>query len=60
MHELSRTMGNAGYAITDKVYAHVRPRDFSSHRAAFCSHLGFQRARCPRGYYRRLSVRASR
>ncbi|MEV8265648.1 tyrosine-type recombinase/integrase [Microbacterium sp. NPDC077057] len=39
MHELSRAMGHASYAITDKVYAHVRPRDFSTHRAAFSAHI---------------------
>ncbi|GAB3845105.1 hypothetical protein GCM10028800_09260 [Nesterenkonia populi] len=39
MHELSRAMGHASYAITDKVYAHVRPRDFSAHRAAFSAHI---------------------
>lgn len=38
MYELSRAMGHASYAITDKVYAHVRPRDFSAHRAAFSAH----------------------
>jgi hypothetical protein len=32
MHELSRAMGHASYAITDKVYAHLRPRDYSRHR----------------------------
>lgn len=39
MHELSRAMGHASYAITDKVYAHVRPRDFSAHRTAFSAHI---------------------
>jgi integrase len=39
MHELSRAMGHASYAITDKVSAHVRPRDFSRHRAAFSAHI---------------------
>ncbi|MEV4775221.1 tyrosine-type recombinase/integrase [Microbacterium sp. LWH12-1.2] len=39
MHELSRAMGHASYAITDKIYAHVRPRDFSAHRAAFSAHI---------------------
>lgn len=39
MHELSRAMGHASYAITDKVYAHVRPRDFSAYRAAFSAHI---------------------
>lgn len=39
MHELSRAMGHASYAITDKVYPHVRPRDFSAHRAAFSAHI---------------------
>jgi hypothetical protein len=34
-HELSRALGHANYGITDKVYAHVRPKDFSRHRAAF-------------------------
>ncbi|WP_308491299.1 tyrosine-type recombinase/integrase [Microbacterium terrisoli] len=35
MFELSRAMGHANQDITDRVYAHVRPRDFSAHRAAF-------------------------
>lgn len=39
MHELSRAMGHASYAITDKIYAHVRPKDFSRHRAAFSAHI---------------------
>lgn len=39
MHELSRAMGHASYAITDKVYAHARPRDFSALRAAFSAHI---------------------
>lgn len=39
MHELSRAMGHASYAIIDKFYAHVRPRDFSAHRAAFSAHI---------------------
>lgn len=39
MHELSRAMGHTSYAITDKVYAHDRPRDFSAHRAAFSAHI---------------------
>ncbi|WP_198159052.1 tyrosine-type recombinase/integrase [Microbacterium aurum] len=39
MHELSRAMGHASYAITDKVYAHLRPRDYSRHRAAFSAHI---------------------
>lgn len=29
MHELSRAIGHASYAITDKAYAHFRPRDFA-------------------------------
>lgn len=39
VHELSRAMGHASYAITDKIYAHVRPKDFSRHRAAFSAHI---------------------
>lgn len=39
MHELSRAMGHASYAITDKVYAHLRARDYSRHRAAFSAHI---------------------
>lgn len=39
MHELSRAMGHASYAITDKVYAHVRPKDFSRRRATFSAHI---------------------
>jgi len=32
-------MGHASYAITDRIYAHVRPKDFSRHRAAFSAHI---------------------
>lgn len=39
MHELSRALGHANYGITDKVYAHIRPKDFSRHRAAFSAHI---------------------
>ncbi|WP_295786344.1 site-specific integrase [uncultured Microbacterium sp.] len=39
MHELSRALGHANYGITDKVYARLRPRDYSRHRAAFSGHI---------------------
>jgi len=31
---------HASYAMTDKVQAHVRPKDFSRHRAAFSGRVG--------------------
>ncbi|MGW9114780.1 tyrosine-type recombinase/integrase [Microbacterium sp. NPDC055683] len=39
MHELSRPMGHASYACTDRVYAHLRPRDYCRRRAAFSAHV---------------------
>lgn len=39
MHELSRAMGRASYAITDDVYAHLRRKDYSAHRARFSAHV---------------------
>lgn len=39
MHEQSRAMGHASLAIPDKAHAHVRPRDFSAHRAVFSAHI---------------------
>lgn len=39
MHELSRAMGHASYEITDRVYAHLRKKDYSSHRARFSAHI---------------------
>ncbi|WP_177216765.1 tyrosine-type recombinase/integrase [Mycetocola miduiensis] len=39
MFDLSRAMGHASQAITDKVYAHLRKKDYSSHRALFSSHV---------------------
>lgn len=40
---LERNKGRVGaalaYTITDKVYAHVRPKDFTRHRAAFSAHI---------------------
>lgn len=35
MFELSRLMGHASVAITDKVYAHLRKEDYSAQRALF-------------------------
>jgi len=39
MHELSRALGHTNYGITDKVYAHIRRKDYSRHRAAFSAHV---------------------
>lgn len=39
MHELSRAMGHASYEITDRVYAHLRKKDYSSHCAQFSAHV---------------------
>ncbi|WP_082509653.1 tyrosine-type recombinase/integrase [Curtobacterium sp. Leaf154] len=35
MFELSRLMGHASVAITDKVYAHLRKKDYAAERARF-------------------------
>lgn len=35
MFELSRLMGHASVAITDKVYAHLRKKDYAAQRARF-------------------------
>ncbi len=39
MYELSRAMGHETEAMTNKVYAHLRKRDYSVHRAAFSAHV---------------------
>jgi len=39
MHELSRAMGHASYAVTDRVYAHLRRKDYSAQRARFSAHV---------------------
>ena len=39
MFQLSRLMDHASYAITDRVYAHLRRKDYSKQRAAFSAHL---------------------
>ena len=39
MFELSVAMGHESEAVTNKVYAHVRKRDYSAHRAAFSAHV---------------------
>ncbi|MFD1575792.1 tyrosine-type recombinase/integrase [Agromyces cerinus subsp. nitratus] len=47
MHELSRAMGHASYEIADRVYAHLRKKDYSSHRARFSAHVAAARATPP-------------
>lgn len=39
MYELSVAMGHESEAVTNKVYAHLRKRDYSTHRAAFSAHI---------------------
>lgn len=39
MFELSRHMGHASVAITDKVYEHLRKKDYSTQRAEFSAYL---------------------
>lgn len=39
MYELSVAMGHESEAVTNKVYAHLRKRDYSAHRAAFFAHI---------------------
>ena len=39
MFELSRAMGHGSEAITNRVYAHLRKKDYSAHRAAFSAHI---------------------
>lgn len=39
MFELSVAMGHESEAITNRVYAHLRKRDYSAHRAAFSAHI---------------------
>ena len=39
MYELSVAMGHEYEAVTNKVYAHLRKRDYSAHRAAFSAHV---------------------
>ena len=35
LFEVSRLMGHASYVVTDKVYGHVRKRDYKSQRERF-------------------------
>jgi len=42
MYELSVAMGHDSEAATNKVYAHLRKRDYSAHRAAFSAHIAAQ------------------
>lgn len=44
MFELSRLMGHASYAVTDRVYAHLRRKDYSKQRAAFSAHMMSEQA----------------
>jgi len=39
MFELSRAMGHESEAITNRVYAHLRKKDYSAHRARFSAHV---------------------
>lgn len=39
MYELSVAMGHESEAVTNKVYAHLRKRDYSTHGAAFSAHI---------------------
>ena len=39
MYELSVAMGHESEAITNRVYAHLRKKDYSAHRAAFSAHV---------------------
>ncbi len=39
MYELSVAMGHESEAVTNKVYAHLRKRDYGAHRAAFSAHI---------------------
>jgi integrase len=39
MYQLSVAMGHKSEAVTNKIYAHYAPRDYSSHRAAFSAHV---------------------
>lgn len=43
MFELSRLMGHASVAITDKVYAHLRKKDYATQRALFSAFLAATR-----------------
>lgn len=35
-------MGHESEAVTNRVYAHLRKRDYSEHRAAFSAHIAAQ------------------
>lgn len=39
MNKLSVAMGHESEAVTNKIYAHYAPPDYSSHRAAFSAHV---------------------
>jgi integrase len=43
MFELSRLMGHASVAITDKVYAHLRKKDYATQRALFSAFVSQSR-----------------
>lgn len=38
-HELAVAMGHESEAVSNRVYAHLRKRDYSAHRAAFSAHI---------------------
>lgn len=39
MFELSRAMGHESEAVTNRVYAHLRKKDYSAYRARFSAHV---------------------
>lgn len=39
MFELSRAMGHGSEAITNRVYVHLRKKDYSAYRARFSAHV---------------------
>ena len=47
MYELSVAMGHESEAVTNRVYAHLRKRDYSAHRAAFSAHIAASAALAP-------------
>ena len=50
MFELSRLMGHASVQISDKIYAHLRKKDYSTQRARFSAFLAdYDASRVPGG-----------
>ncbi len=61
MYELSVAMGHEPEAVANKVYAHLRKRDYSAHRAAFSAHVAAAVAPvAPPARHRRLTKRRSK